>query len=158
MFSNLRSLWGKSRQEEEAAEAARAAALESQAMAVAAANKKGTVASLEMLGRTIVATIIDSDLTAPKVADLQVELVIKLSSRPDARNVVLDLQNVEYLDSACLGMMLQLLRRVKENGGKIAIASVRTRVEGLFKLTRLERLFPIKRSVLDAVECVERSG
>lgn len=152
LFNTIRSRFGRKQRELEA-EARREAEL---AQAAAACAKRESIASMELLGRTVVATVLVADLTAPKVADLQVELFFKLSSRPDARHLVLDLQNVEYLDSACLGMLLQLLRRVREGGGRIAIASVKNRIEGLFKLTRLEQLFPIKRTVLDAVAAVER--
>ena len=151
LFNNIRSRFGRKQRELEAEEAQRQAAA-----AAAVQPKREAIASMELLGRTVVATVLTSDLTAPKVADLQVELFMKISSRPDARHVVLDLQNVEYLDSACLGMLLMLLRRVREGGGRVAIASVKNRIEGLFKLTRLEQLFPIKRTVLDAVNAVER--
>jgi anti-anti-sigma regulatory factor len=51
---------------------------------------------------------------------------------------------------------VQLLNKVTETQGRIAVVSARHAVEGIFKLTRLDQLFPIKRSVLDAVAAVER--
>lgn len=154
MFFSKRTKAAKEREEAEQASAAE----EFRRLAEAVSAMKSPVASMEILGRTVVATVQEPDLTAPKAADLRDELLIKLASRPDVRHVVLDFQNVEYLDSACLGMLLQILRKVRETGGRISIASVKTRVEGLFKLTRLEQLFPIKRNVIDAVEAVERMG
>lgn len=154
-FSQRRSRSSKEREE---ANQSSSAAEEVRRLAEAVSALKSPVASMELLGRTLIATVQEPELTAPKAADLRDELLIKLASRPDARHVVLDFQNVEYLDSACLGMLLQILRKVREHGGRIAIASVKTRVEGLFKLTRLEQLFPMKRNVIDAVHIVEGIG
>lgn len=156
-FSSRRSRSAKESGESAAAEQT-SAAEEFRKLAEAVSALKAPVASMELLGRTLIATVQESELTAPKAADLRDELLIKLATRPDARHVVLDFQNVDYLDSACLGMLLQILRKVRENGGRIAIASVKTRVEGLFKLTRLEQLFPMKRDVIDAVHVVEQLG
>jgi anti-anti-sigma factor len=110
----------------------------------------------DSLGATCVITIIDPALTPPKVADLQHELLGLLAPDGAPRNLVIDMQNVEYLDSACLYMLVQLLNKVTETQGRIAVVSARHAVEGIFKLTRLDQLFPIKRSVLDAVAAVER--
>jgi anti-anti-sigma factor len=108
------------------------------------------------LGSTCVITIVDPALTPPKVADLQHELMALLGAQTALKNLVIDMQNVEYLDSACLYMLVQLLNKVTETNGRIAVVSARHAVEGIFKLTRLDQLFPIKRTVLDAVAAVER--
>ncbi len=156
-FSNRRSRSAKDNGEARE-EPSASAAEEFRRLAEAVSALKTPVATMELLGRTLIATVQEAELTAPKAADLRDELLIKLATRPDARHVVLDFQNVDYLDSACLGMLLQILRKIRENGGRIAIASVKTRVEGLFKLTRLEQLFPMKRDVIDAVHVVEGLG
>jgi anti-sigma B factor antagonist len=112
----------------------------------------------ETLGQTLVATIIEPDLTAPKVADLSDQLRLIMSERTGTRHLVLDLQNVEYLDSSCLNFFVELLTRVKHNGGRIGVAAVAQRVEVLFKLTRLDLVFSIRRTVFEAIEAVEREG
>ena len=117
-----------------------------------------SLVSLDSLGETVVATIVDGDLTADKIASLAYELQQIMQSNRDARNLVLDLQNVEYMDSTCLNMFVELLRTVQQAGGGIALASAVQHVEVLFKLTRLDQLFPIKRSVMDAIAAVEREA
>jgi anti-sigma B factor antagonist len=112
----------------------------------------------EIIGRTMVATVLDPELTAPKVAELTSELQANLEKHENVPNLVVDLQNVEYLDSSCLYMLVHLLERVKANGGQIAVAKAQHRVEGIFKLTRLDSVFPIKASVVDAIEVLERAA
>lgn len=109
-----------------------------------------------MLGATGVITVLEAQLTAPRVADLRNELLSFLTPRRGLKNLVIDMQNVEYLDSTCLYMLVHMLKQVSQRGGKIAVVSAHRTVEGLFKLTRLDQLFPIRRGVLEAVAAVER--
>ena len=74
------------------------------------------------------------------------------------RHVVLDLHNVQYMDSMCVGVLVELLTTLKDAGGRIALVNASTNVEYLFKLTRLDRVFPICRDVMKAIEAVERGG
>jgi anti-anti-sigma factor len=58
----------------------------------------------------------------------------------------------------CIGVLVELLTTLKEAGGRIALVNASTNVEYLFKLTRLDRVFPICRDVMKAIEAVERDG
>ena len=54
--------------------------------------------------------------------------------------------------------LVELLTTLKEAGGRIALVNASANVEYLFKLTRLDRVFPICRDVMKAIEAVERDG
>jgi hypothetical protein len=43
-------------------------------------------------------------------------------------------------------------------GGKIALANTANRVQYLFRLTRLDRVFPICQDVMSAIEAIERAA
>jgi len=118
----------------------------------------GPIVSVEMLGSTAVATILTSELMGCTAEAFGRSLVDALKEAPAAEGLVVDFQDVEFIDSACLNMLIRLMSAFKEQGGRIAVASCRERVEGLFRLTRLDQLFPIRRSVLDAVAAVERQA
>ena len=123
--------------------------------------------NFDQLGQTLVATPTLSTLSGPDAAALASELCEKVHDAhhaPDAartggvRHVVLDLQNVQYMDSMCVGVLVELLTTLKEAGGRIALVNAASNVEYLFKLTRLDRVFPICRDVMKAIEAVERGG
>jgi anti-anti-sigma factor len=103
-------------------------------------------------------TILDHDLTADRVSDLSLQIRTYLSNHATVRNLVLDLQNVDYLDSCCLNMLIVLLKTVREGGGKIALASAQRSIAVLFKLTRLDSLFPVHRDVLSAIAHVDAAA
>jgi anti-sigma B factor antagonist len=62
------------------------------------------------------------------------------------------------MDSACLGCLVEVLNRMATSGGKIALANTANRVQYLFRLTRLDRVFPICPDVMAAIEAVERAA
>jgi anti-anti-sigma factor len=114
--------------------------------------------SFDLLGATAVCTILDRDLTADRVSDLSLQIRTYLMNHPGVKNLVLDLQNVDYLDSCCLNMLIVLLKMVREGGGRIALASAQRSIAVLFKLTRLDSLFPVHRDVLSAIAHVDAAA
>ena len=123
------------------------------------------MATYDRLGQTLVATPVVPTLSGPDAAALARELVERIeetAADPEKpaglRHVVLDLQNVQYMDSMCVGVLVELLTTLKDAGGGIALVNASTNIEYLFKLTRLDRVFPICRDVMKAIEAVERAG
>lgn len=125
---------------------------------MAAQVNNSSLATFDRFGATIIATLKERTLSGNEAAALVVALTDKLTEpgQTPARHVVLDLQNVEYMDSACIGVLVELLTRLQKAGGRVALVNAAANVECLFKLTRLDRLFPICRDVMRAIEAVER--
>jgi anti-sigma B factor antagonist len=67
------------------------------------------------------------------------------------RRVLLDLGAVDYLDSSGLGAMVSILKAVG-SGGQVCVCNAREPVLQLFKLTRMDRVFPIVGSVDEGVQ------
>lgn len=60
-----------------------------------------------------------------------------------AKKLLLDMQDVGYVDSAALGVLVSGLKRAKEAQARLKLASVHGPVEKIFKLTRLTEFFEI---------------
>jgi len=60
-----------------------------------------------------------------------------------ATRLVVDLSLADYMDSAGLGTLVGMLKRVKEAGGAMAIAGPQPRVRRLFEITGLDQIFSI---------------
>jgi anti-sigma B factor antagonist len=71
-------------------------------------------------------------------------LKTKVSERFDqgSRKVVLDLADVQFMDSTGLGTLLSLVKRVPP-GGSLALCGCGAAVMELMKLTRLDRVFQV---------------
>ncbi len=59
-----------------------------------------------------------------------------------ARKIVLDVERIEYADSAALGVLLHASSAVRAKGGRLLLAAPNERLQDLFKLTNTTQLLP----------------
>ena len=60
--------------------------------------------------------------------------------------IVINLAEVPYLDSAALGVMVDAVRRVREHEGAISLVSTTPFVRRAFEITRLVKIFQLYES------------
>ena len=58
-----------------------------------------------------------------------------------ANIVLIDLQDIKFMDSSGLGALVSAMKTVKTAGGKLYLCSVKDQVRMIFELTRIERVF-----------------
>ncbi|HZR30132.1 MAG TPA: STAS domain-containing protein [Terriglobales bacterium] len=99
----------------------------------------------------------ESDCLRAKVKDL---LCQKNSSSPSpvadaapiaSASLVLDLSQIQYIDSGGLGALVAVLTSARACGGDLRLAGLNERVSRVLKTTRLDRVFRIHSSVELAV-------
>ncbi len=78
-----------------------------------------------------------------------IETLIKAGNN----RLILDLHEVQFMDSSSLGALVSLLKLVG-NRGDLIIAGATGIVADLFKLTRMDRVFRITPDVTTALETV----
>lgn len=110
------------------------------------------------IGQTIVVTIVERELNGVVAAEVNHEIKHLYADHPGMRHLLLDMENIKYVDSAGLNALVDLLAMVKRRHGRVALASATQHVEVLFKLTRLELVFSIRRSVIEAIDALEPKG
>ncbi len=65
--------------------------------------------------------------------------------------IVLDASEMDYIDSAGLGVLIALLKRVTERGGDIRIARLCNKARMVFEITRAFKIFEIFDTVEEAL-------
>lgn len=60
------------------------------------------------------------------------------------KTFVVDLGNVDYIDSSGLGTLVAIQKRALQNGGSVIIKNLKGLVKDLFELTRLTKVFEIQ--------------
>ncbi|HLY63434.1 MAG TPA: STAS domain-containing protein [Terriglobia bacterium] len=70
--------------------------------------------------------------------------------RQNEKVVIFDLSRVTYVDSTGIGTIVRLLSRLKKVGGTLRLTGVNGMVEGVLKLTQVDKLIEISSSVADA--------
>ena len=64
---------------------------------------------------------------------------------------VIDLTEVEFMDSTGLGAMLSCLRGIKSKGGTLRLCSLSSEVKQLFEMVMMDRVFDIFETPEDAL-------
>jgi anti-sigma B factor antagonist len=106
-----------------------------------------TLATREVDGKTIVAVGGEIDVyTAPKLRDKITELVAA-----GVYDLVVDMGEVEFLDSTGLGVLVGGLKKVRAHDGSMRLICNQERLLKIFRITGLAKVFVIHGSQADAL-------
>jgi anti-anti-sigma factor len=57
------------------------------------------------------------------------------------RKIVFDFERVKFFSSQTLGLLLDVWRRAKEYGGRVAISGINPQLHRVFRITNLDKIF-----------------
>ena len=77
-------------------------------------------------------------VTAPELRSVVDELV-----SANRKEVTLDLSALRLIDSSGVGVIVSLFKRVRAYGGQVKIVGLRDQPRAIFRLLRLDRVFPV---------------
>ncbi|BAM46484.1 MAG: STAS domain-containing protein [Amphibacillus sp.] len=80
--------------------------------------------------------------TAPKLKEALLPL-----TKETGKEVIVDLENVKYMDSTGLGVFISALKSSKEHNSSFKLINLQERVERLFKITSLDKIMTIENSL-----------
>ena len=66
--------------------------------------------------------------------------------------LLIDLQEVDFLDSTGLGVLVGALKKTRANGGSLELICANERLLKIFKITGLAKVFTIHASVEDGLQ------
>ena len=58
-------------------------------------------------------------------------------------NFILDVSNLSYIDSAGLGILVGIYKRLSENKREMTVANANDYIKKLFRITKLDTLFKV---------------
>jgi len=99
-------------------------------------------------GRGVIA--VSGALNIASVDSLRDQCSRWMNDNDAIRQIVLDLGAMDFIDSAGLGVMVSILKRVSERGGDIRIARLQKQPRVVFEITRAYKIFEIFDSVEEA--------
>lgn len=100
-----------------------------------------TSSKIELDGLTVARVKIDGYLdssTFPRLREHLDQLI-----QEQQYNCLLDLKDLDYISSAGLGVLMQMLRQVRENNGDLKIVNMSEKIERVFNLLGFSRLMKI---------------
>ena len=83
--------------------------------------------------------------SAPRLREKLVELVSQ-----GHRQIVVDLEGVDFLDSTGLGVLVGGLKRLRSHDGDLSLVCTQARILKVFEITGLTRVFSIASTVDEA--------
>ncbi len=107
------------------------------------------VPSARMDGENLVASIV-GNIDLHNSPELRKEILRLLDGRKPPR-LVLDLSGVPYMDSSAIAVLVELLKPIRKNGGKICLCGLQPRVKGLLDIVRLDSVFTIAATQAEAL-------
>src|SRR6266496_1292886 len=75
--------------------------------------------------------------TCPQLRDVLAELVDR-----GVHHLIVDLEQVSFLDSSGIGVLIGVLRRLREHGGSLHLTAPRPHVRRVLELTGITTLLP----------------
>ena len=82
--------------------------------------------------------------------ELRTELLDLLLKQSPGR-LVLNLEQVPYMDSSAIAVLVEALQRVKRAGGKVLLTNLQPRVKSLLEIARLGSIFVICKDEAEAL-------
>ncbi|MEN6452602.1 MAG: STAS domain-containing protein [Thermoguttaceae bacterium] len=77
--------------------------------------------------------------------------MFRLVEAEGRERLLLDFSSVDFLSSAALGKLITLDKKMKAHGGRLKLASIRPEIYEVFTITKLNRLFDIRRDEAEAL-------
>ncbi len=101
-------------------------------------ERTGTLCTMTLAGEIDV-------YTAPRLKESLIEQI-----EDGCTDLIVDLQGVGFIDSSGLGVLVGALRRTKERSGAIRLVCSRDNIMKIFRITGLDKVFPIFESLEEA--------
>ncbi len=101
---------------------------------------------------------LDGDITLVSMAgklamgreSQRIETIVDDLAKKSARKVIFDLSQVEYIDSAGIGLLALASGKTKESGGKLVVVTGAGRVLEMLKLTQMTAVLTVSATVVEA--------
>ena len=107
----------------------------------------------EKVGDVIVVVVPGEQLDASNAKDLKRDIATLI--QPQAR-MVLDLRELNFVDSSGLGAILSSLRQLNATGGDLKLCGMSKPVRALFELVRMHKIFEIHGTRDEAIRAFEQ--
>lgn len=75
------------------------------------------------------------------IPDLKEKLLATVAQEPDS--LIIDLTQVEYLDSSAMGVLFQVQKKMHAYGGALYLVGINSTIEMVFKLTKSDQHFTV---------------
>jgi anti-sigma B factor antagonist len=88
-------------------------------------------------------TVLEIEGTLDAVTAPDLRAVVDQLVNERRKSVTLELASLRLIDSSGVGVIVSLFKRIRANGGQVKIVGLRDQPRAIFRLLRLDRVFPV---------------
>jgi anti-sigma B factor antagonist len=100
--------------------------------------------AVEQSGEASVVSVKQAKLTYPVLAPFFAE--VRAIVEDGARELVIDLEAVSYIDSATIGCLVEIHRLLEDLGGTVKLSGLQRRVETMLTMTGVHQFLNVQRN------------
>ena len=97
--------------------------------------------NIEEKGATVLIEVKEERLDAHNSSELKTQMLTLFDDGKN--NLVIDLQDVRFVDSSGLGSLVSGFKNASARSGNLKLCGLQPQVKSMFELTRLHRVFEI---------------
>jgi anti-sigma B factor antagonist len=109
----------------------------------------------QFMGKGLVITVMAAELIEDTEIAAVEKAILRLVEEAVATNFVISFENVKFLSSAVLRVLIKVNTAVGVRKGKLRLCSIDPKIMEVFKITRLDKVFDIRKNVDEAVESLK---
>lgn len=91
---------------------------------------------------TVAYLLCDKILDDETITKIEEAISFQVKSE-QAINLIVDFTAVKFLTSSFLGYLIRLSKMVYESNGQLRLCGIEEKIQGIFKITRLDKIFDI---------------
>ncbi|MHC4476506.1 MAG: STAS domain-containing protein [Planctomycetota bacterium] len=114
--------------------------------------------SVEYTENAAIVTLTDERILEEEDIRALSESVMSVIEQADHVNLVIDFRNVRFLSSSALGLLIKVSKKIYENDGQLRLCNINPKIQEIFKITRLTKIFDICRDLESALESLSGVG
>ncbi len=85
-------------------------------------------------------------------ADALHAAAMELAGNEDCKGLIIDMGGVDFIASVGIRALIRPSQAISLRGGKMAVANLRPQLDDFFRLTGLDQMFRVYRTVAEAAE------
>jgi anti-sigma B factor antagonist len=99
---------------------------------------------------------IEGRLDITTASRLKEEILQRLET--GARSIILNMAQVDFINSSGLGTLVSILKEVRSVGGRLVLSNLASYVEEIFEITQLSEIFEIFSAEVEAQESLKATA
>ena len=113
--------------------------------------------AVEYADNATVVTFMQAKILEEKDIQQLSKSLVSVVEQAERVNVVLNFENVRFLSSAVLGLLIRLSKKVYEREGQLRLCNIDAKINEVFRITRLTKIFDICSDVEGSLESISSS-